>query len=296
MKTVLISAAVLAVSVSGAANASILHLTAFGGFVQGSQFVPDPDPSVGGGQVPEGFPTLTYYGCQDDPICTSISWGNPFPPGNTAGPFNGQSGASINYTIPGSERDTPAENAIEISPNTLGQAFVLGTLTHFNEPVTGDPNPDTDGFIGGIGVDYKIEIEKFDDDTGDSLGTWDITLPFDLVFFETENEDPCDQTPNPVGTTCDDTFQYFGDEIIGFKIAGQKYTLEVIGFCSNGNANGNFNGFLCEEPGIFYSGEDGSSVGYVLEIKEAPTPGVIALMSAGLLGLGLARRRRANRA
>jgi hypothetical protein len=177
-------------------------------------------------------------------------------------------------------------------PNVLGQEFLIGTLTHFNEPIEGDPFPgpngDDNGFVGKVGVDYEITIDKFDDDNN-LLGSLVLPLIFDVVFFETLNSsDPCPTNPDD-GGDCGDTFQFFGDVFQKFEIAGQKYTIQLVGFCEGANFAS-----CAGSDGILYSPEGGTNTAFVFEIKEAPVPGVLALVGAGLIGLGFARRRQAN--
>jgi hypothetical protein len=280
--------------------------------------VPDGAP-VGS---PEGFPpVINYFGCEGG-VCTSFSWGTPVGEG---GPFEGQSGASINLggdwdtlgtgtdpnpetgvggtfgddstndTRPRSPFNTPLENSVAWDPNTLGTFLPLGSLTHFNEPITGDnaPDPgtgDDNGFVGKVGVDYSITVEKFDPD-GNSLGSAVLDdLIFDVVFFETLNSLSGDDCPTQViGGDCADSFEFFGDTFQEFEIAGHKYTIELVGFCTGLDASG----ALCGD-GRFISAEGTASTGFVFEIKEAPVPGVLALVGAGLIGLGFARRRQAK--
>jgi hypothetical protein len=334
MKRLLLSATALAAAISGGAHASILSISAFGGFVEGSAgpYTPGPGlPLPEGAPVgsPEGFPEadadppdsgtdgtlVNYFGCVDG-LCTSFAWGTPSDGG---GPFGGKSGASINVLdgtnpdgtfdgtgdpvgIPAGEEGSrvdaaPSFNTVVHHPNPLGVALPIGSLTHFNEPINGDPAPGPDGdngFVGAVEVDYRIAIDKYEDDGTTLIGSRTLDLIFDVVFFETLNDEPC-PTDNERGSVCDDTFQFFGDTVTKFSIAGQKYTIELLGFCLDGETAADCRAAV--EPNgtrILYSAEGGTSVGIVLEIKEAPVPGVLALISAGLIGLGFARRRQAK--
>jgi hypothetical protein len=278
MKSLLFAAGVLAAAMTGGAQASILSITGSGGFLEGS--------------ADDNFPGTIYEGCAGGGVCTSFSWGIP---STTDGPFNGQSGASINIANDygddsdndgrRSPFDAPSENAISWNPNTLGDAFVLGSLTHFNRPLDSEP------FEGTVDVRYDFAITMYEDDGETLIGAELFSRIFEVVFVETDDAlFPCPGRPPGETGECGDTFQFLGDEVINFQIAGQKYGVEVIGFCSGASLD------TCSD-GVFYSPEEGSSVGFVLEIKrevQAPAPGVLALISAGLVGLGFARRRQAK--
>jgi hypothetical protein len=312
MKRLLLSATVLAAAVSGGAHASILSISALGGFIEGSAGAyPPPDLPVPPGAPPgspEGFaPVVNYFGCADS-VCTSFSWGTPTDDG---GPFGGQSAASINLgENPNSEtgeggafgddsdndgsrnpRNVPVDNSVAWHPNPLGVFLPLGSLTHFNEVITGDPAPGPDGdngFIGKVGVDYEITIDKYEDDGETFIGRKTLPLIFDVVFFETLNSLSGDDCPTEViGGECADSFEFFGDRLEKFEIAGQKYTIELVGFCDPALSAED-----CRNSnGVFISAEGETSTAFVFEIKEAPVPGVLALLAAGLIGLGFARRR-----
>jgi hypothetical protein len=325
MKRLLLSATVLAAAVSGGANASILSISAFGGFIEGSAgSYPPPDLPVPPGAPPgspEGFPEadavpadddsdgtlVDYFGCAGG-VCTSFAWGSPTGDG---GPFGGKSGASINLgNNPDSEsgedgtfgddsgndgtrspENAPEANSIAWHPNPLGAFLPLGSLTHFNEEINGDPSASVtgeNGFVGKVDVDYAITVDKYEDDGTTLIGSATLDdLIFNVVFFETLNSsDPCPTEPEDAGN-CGDTFEFFGDTLRKFEIAGQKYTLELLGFC---NPSDDIEACRASD-GVFYSAEGEATTAFVFEVKEAPVPGVLALFGAGLIGLGFARRR-----
>jgi hypothetical protein len=150
-------------------------------------------------------------------------------------------------------------------------------LTHWNRRIT------TLGFVGNVDVEYNFLIS---DHLGDSVS---FARVFDLQFAETFNfvdVGNCDPSPNPTGSTigCDDTFRFFGDIFFKFTLSGVKYEMELIGFCAD-----DADPASCTDE-VFYSAEQSESLGYVLEVKRVPAPGVLALVSVGLIGLGAARQ------
>jgi hypothetical protein len=141
-------------------------------------------------------------------------------------------------------------------------------------------------FLGEVDVEYSVEI---------SDGTETVTLDeiFGVSFFETLNSTPCDP-PNPLGSTCDDWFEYEGALEESFVLSGTEYSVRIRGFCDQGTDPD-----TCV-PGRLYTAENEATVGLVYEIKAggtaaaAPAPGVLVLIGTGLLGLAFARRRAAQ--
>ena len=150
-----------------------------------------------------------------------------------------------------------------------GVEFSLGDFTHFNFPINADTG------ISGAQLNITTDLH-----IGGSPST---SGPFTFSFLHDETSNSCSPLPG-----CANDLVSFSNLISSdtFMIGSEEFTLELLGFKHGGVTTLDFS-----------TVEGDTNVAQLMAIFRAPTtsvpePGMLALLSFGLLAMGMTRKQR----
>lgn len=171
------------------------------------------------------------------------------------------------------ESELVIENPAGFNPVPMGSPFQISLLTHHNR------------IIPGTNFNFEIDILGRLVLMEGAATVLDDTAPIHISFSETTNLSPC-PAPNPLGSTCDDLFQFdvTGLHPLFFAASDGNYRIDF-------SLNPLLGTFIDGNTVYTREGED-SQLEVLALVSKVPEPATVAILGIGLLGLGLTQRRR----
>lgn len=204
--------------------------------------------SVGGAN--KTFPTGVVVAGFGTGIESQARWGR----GMNGGP---NSGLGFTPNLPG----------LEVLPEA---EFVIGRVRHFNHPIQ-SPAESTK-----LAITLSI--------AGASPSS--TVFPYVFTIDETDNLEPC---AHPGTSICPDRIDNTTSQTGAvFTVAGQEYTLQILGWRAPTPTSGFASAFISEEGGV----SEAYLVGKITTQIQTPEPGTALLVAVGLAGLAVGRRPR----
>ncbi|WP_295751894.1 THxN family PEP-CTERM protein [Undibacterium sp.] len=222
-----------------------------------------------------------------NPTNTAIHYGV-----NTAGNTTGSNGTGglnptsndtyhdISWGVGDNGAGSPSSGMnLQTFGGALGTSWTtMSRLSHFNNVINGATS-----WIDQIILDRLM----ITDSNGGASVVLDNTNPVKIDFTETPNTKPC-PAPNPNGSTCDDSYAVKIEALKSITFTANDKTTWIVDFML-----GNFVNAMFVGPNLVYTAEGKtSSVDVLVSVRQVPEPATLFLMGLGLLGFGIAGRRK----
>lgn len=181
--------------VAGALHAQTYYYEAWGGFDTTVDPTTDPFPAW----AYQDNLTSPDYDINGNVIASTLTWGNPL---GTAGPFDGKSGAIVNWPVlpsqyPSGELDGIQSDHVirdqvtfvDAVPGMGSQSepFLLAAVTHINQPIEAITSPPTSWDSWGK-APFRYQFNMWNNSTGAGAPAVEGALPDDdLLFWESLN-------------------------------------------------------------------------------------------------------------